>query len=70
MSWCAIGLTLPFAVGGVSRLMTNLGKAHWNTMKWILCYLKGISRLCLCFGSGNPALQGYIDAYYAGDVDY
>jgi len=38
-------------------------------VKWILRYLKGTSRVCLCFGSGKPVLNGYTDANMAGDVD-
>ena len=38
-------------------------------MKWILRYLKGTSTSCLCFGNGDPVLQGYTDADYAGDKD-
>ena len=38
-------------------------------MKWILRYLRGTSRLCLCFGSGEPVLDGYTDADMAGDCD-
>jgi hypothetical protein len=36
-------------------------------VKWILRYFRGSSRSCLCFGSGDPILQGYTDADYAGD---
>ena len=25
--------------------------------------------MCLCFGSGEPMLDGYIDSYMADDVD-
>ena len=60
---------IAYALGVVSRFMTNPGEAHWNTVKWILRYLKGTSRLCLCFGSGDPVLQAYTDADYAGDAD-
>ena len=38
-------------------------------VKWILRYLRGNSKLCLCFGNGDPVLQGYADADYAGDRD-
>jgi len=55
--------------GGVSRFLANPGKEHWQTMKWILMYLKGTSRVCLCFGSGKPLLNGYTDADMVGDVD-
>ena len=40
-----------------------------NAVKWILRYLKGTSRSCLRFGSGDHVLQGYTDADYAGDAD-
>ena len=57
-------------VGVVSRFLANPGKEHWQAVKWILRYLKGTSRVCLCFGSGKPVLNGYTDADMAGDVDY
>ena len=37
------------AVGVVSRYMSNPGKQHWEAVKWILRYLKGSSKICLCF---------------------
>ena len=63
------GPDISYAVGVVSRFMINPGETHWNAVKWILRYLKGTSRSCLCFGSGDPILQGYTDANYAGDAD-
>lgn len=57
------------AVGVVSRFLANPGKEHWTAVKWILRYLKGTSKLCLCFGSAKPVLEGYTDADMAGDVD-
>lgn len=56
---------IAYAVGVVSRFITNPGKAHWEEVKWILRYLKGTSTSCLCFGNGDPVLQGYTDADYA-----
>ena len=29
------------AVGTVSRFLSNLGREHWNAIKWILRYLRG-----------------------------
>jgi len=57
------------AVGVVSRFLSNPGKEHWDAVKWILRYLRGTSKLCLCFGEDNPVLVGYTDADMAGDVD-
>ena len=60
---------IPHAVGVVSRFLTNHEKEHWEAVKWILRYLRGISRLCLCFGSSEPMLDGYTDSDMASDVD-
>ena len=58
---------IAYVVGVVSRFMSNPGEAHWAAVKWILRYLRGTSKLCLCFGNGDYVLQGYTDADYAGD---
>ena len=57
------------AVGVVSRFMSNPGREHWAAAKWILRYLRGTSRVCLCFGPGQPVLDGYTDSDMSGDVD-
>lgn len=49
--------------------MSNLGEAQWAIVKWILRYLRGTSKLCLCVGSGDPVLKGFTDADYAGDKE-
>ena len=57
------------AVGVVSRFLTNPGKEHWEVVKWILRYLRGTSKVCLCFCSGESMLDGYTDSNMAGDVN-
>ena len=37
------------AIGVVSRFLENSGKEHWEAVKWILRYLRGTTRDCLCF---------------------
>ena len=56
-------------VGVVSRFLTNHWKEHYETIKWILRYLRGTSRVFLCFGSGEPRLDGYTDSDVVCDVD-
>ena len=56
-SWCC------------SRFTVNLGKDHWEVLKWIFRYLSGSSKLCLNFGDSKLVLEGFVDADWAGDLD-
>jgi hypothetical protein len=56
-------------VGVVSRYMNNLGKEHWEAIKWILRYLRGTTTHALCFGGSYTFLRGYVDSDMAGDKD-
>ena len=49
--------------------MKNLGKENWKELQWILGYLRGATSHALCFGGSDTFLQGYVDAYIAGDKD-
>ena len=40
---------IAYVVGIASRFLANLGKEHWVSMKWILRYLKGSSKVSLCY---------------------
>ena len=57
------------AIGVVSRFLSNPGKEHWHAVKWILRYLKSISKICLRFGDGKLVLYEYTDADMVGDVN-
>lgn len=57
------------AVGVVSRYLPNPRNMHQQAVKWILRYLRGTSKLCLCFGNGEPILQIFADAAIAGDLN-
>ena len=58
-----------FAVGVVSRYMSNPGKKHWEAMKGIMRYLNGTRKLCIFFGRNGACMFGYTYADYAGDMD-
>jgi hypothetical protein len=57
-------------VGVVSHFLSNPGKKHWAAVKWIFRYLRGTSRICLCFGNGKQVLDGFTDANMVGDIDF
>ena len=56
-------------VGVVRRYMNNLGKEHWEAVKWILRYLRGNTTHELCFRGSNTILHGYVDSNMEGDKD-
>ena len=60
---------IAYAVGVVSRYMSNPGKKHWEVVKGIMRYLKGTKGMRICFGSKEACVDGYTDANYAGDMD-
>ncbi|KAH9752684.1 hypothetical protein KPL71_014795 [Citrus sinensis] len=63
---------LSYAVSLVSRFMSNPGKEHWRAVKWILRYLKGITRYGLLYGGERAnynLVEGSVDSDYAGDLD-
>ena len=52
--------------------MHNPGKAHWEAVKLILCYLKGSPEISLVFYQHRVdpgGVVGYVDADYGGDFD-
>ena len=58
------------AVGVVSRYMSNPGKLHWEAVKWILRYLRGMTERCLTFRRDELKLEGYVDSDFTGEVDH
>ena len=57
---------IAFAVGAVSRFISNAGKKHWDAVKLILRYLSGSKDKCLCLGKGDASIIGYTNSDYAG----
>ncbi|CAH9072329.1 unnamed protein product [Cuscuta europaea] len=55
-------LDIAHAVGVVSRFMSNLGKEHWEGVKWLLRYLKGTSETAICFRRNGVILEVFTDA--------
>ena len=60
---------IAYAVGITSRFLANPGKEHWVAVKWIIRYLRGSSKVSLCFGEGAVELSRYTDANMARDID-
>ncbi|WZZ01660.1 hypothetical protein YC2023_073988 [Brassica napus] len=61
---------LGFAVGLISRYMSEPGREHWAAAKWVLRYLTGATGRCLTFTKGSKfSIEGFCDSDYATDLD-
>ncbi|KAL5564826.1 hypothetical protein UlMin_027990 [Ulmus minor] len=59
------------ATSVLSQFMSNPGKEHWNTMKWLIRYIKGTTKVGLVYekANGDVWLDGFVDSDYGGDTD-
>ena len=56
----------------ISRYMHDLGRDHWEAVKWVLQYIKGTIDVGLVFekdSTGKQEYIGYVDSDYVGDLD-
>ena len=60
---------IDYSMSIMSIFLSISGKQYWIAVKWIMRYLCGTSKLCLCLGGKRPLLEGHIDADMLGDVD-
>ncbi|KAL6322651.1 hypothetical protein AAG906_015337 [Vitis piasezkii] len=44
----------------ISRFMSNLGKKHWNAVKWVLRFLKGSTDVGILYGGGAVGELGVV----------
>lgn len=59
-----------YKISLLSQFMSNLGREHWEKIKWQLKYLLG-SDMGLMFKSCKEGeiLRGYVDSDYPGNED-
>ena len=83
VSYASVVVSLVYAMVYIIRIFSQSisvvnvftghpGKAHWEAMKWILCYLRANANIGLVYGKNpNPTIYvvGFIDYDYAGDLD-
>ena len=55
----------------VNKYMANLGREHWNAVKWIFRYLNGTTGYGILFARqhGDNSVVGYVNSNYAGNID-
>ena len=61
---------LAYAVGLISRYMSNPSSDHWSAVKWVLRYLKGTQDLKLVFKRAEKfVVEGFCDSDFSSDLD-
>jgi hypothetical protein len=62
---------IAFAVGLVSRFLSNPRQSHWKAVKQIMAYLKGTADVGLTFDGQDSSLRlfGFVDADWANDAE-
>ena len=60
---------LSYAASAVNRYMANPGKEHQKTIQWVFRYLRGTTNDCLHFRRTRDGVVGYLDSYFASDLD-
>jgi hypothetical protein len=64
-------LDLAQAISVVSKYMANPGRQHWDAIKWIFRYLRGITDYNITFArqKSDLSIVRYVDTDYVGDLD-
>ena len=60
------------ALSVVSRYMANPSKDHWQVVRWIVRYLRGIADVGLVYdmaSTNSRSVVGFVNSDYAGDFD-
>lgn len=65
---------LAYAISVLSRYMSNHGRLHWDALKCVLRYMKGIVDYGLMFEKvdetkGGDPLKGYVDVDFVANID-
>jgi hypothetical protein len=56
---------IAFPVAILSQFMQNPGWIHWEAVKDVICYLKGMVDLTLTLGGTSKGLEAYVNADWA-----
>jgi hypothetical protein len=56
---------IAFPVTIPSQFMCNPGQTHWEAVKDVIHYLKGMADLTLTLGGSTHGLEAYVDADWA-----
>jgi Reverse transcriptase (RNA-dependent DNA polymerase) len=67
--YVATGPQIGFIVRVLAQFMLNPGRPHWEALKRVIRYLKGMKDVWLTLGRTGDDLEGYTDADFASQQD-
>ena len=67
--YVATGPQVGFIVRILAQFMANPGRAHWEALKRVIRYLKGVKDYWLTLGTTDDGLEGFTDADFASQTD-
>ena len=64
LNYCAVAMQpdIAFPVSLLAQFMENPGRAHWEAVKTVFCYLSGTKNWELVYGVTSNSLEGFTDA--------
>ena len=63
------GPQIGYSNGILARYMANPGRTHWEALKRVLRYVKGVKDNWLTLGGSNEGLEGFTDSDFASQPD-
>src|SRR5258705_12115365 len=63
LNWAAVGTQqdIMFIIGMLSQYLENPGRAHWEAVKRVFCYLQGTKEWKLTYGGAMRGIVGLTD---------
>jgi hypothetical protein len=67
--YVATGPQIGYIVCILAQFMSNPGRAHWEALKRVMRYLKGVKEKWLTLGGSDEGLEGFTDSDFASQAD-
>ena len=67
--YIATGPQVGYIVRLLAQFMANPGRAHWEALKRVMRYMKGVKDSWLVLGGRDEGLEGFTDADFASQAD-
>ena len=67
--YVATGPQIGYIIRILTQFMSNPGRAHWEALKRVMRYMKGVKDMWLTLGSSDEGLEGFTDSDFGSQAD-